>query len=75
MNTRLKRSSAWLTSNGWTCQEAGWWTHETHGGICIEHDGKWWAWSREEKKRGPYKTAVEAARSNWGHSNAPEPRA
>ena len=59
---RMKGSTE-LERTGWTCQEDGWWTHETHGGICLEADGKWWAWPLEGGKRGPYKTALEAARS------------
>lgn len=47
---------------GWVMQERGWWTNETHGGICRERGG-WWVYRSENRPRGPYKTAREAAQS------------
>lgn len=50
-----------LLVGGWVKQERGWWTHP-NGGICRERGG-WWAYRSENRPRGPYKTAGEAALS------------
>jgi hypothetical protein len=65
LSRALVRSGAWLERAGWSCQERGWWTHPTRGGICKETGGKWWAYPYSGDRLGPFKNArAAAARSN-----------
>ena len=54
-------ASAWLRRNGWVQGERGWWTNWFLGGICRERDGKWYLYTKDDEKLGPFKTAVAAA--------------
>lgn len=50
-------------SDGWECQEPGWYTHETLGGITREHEGWFCWWSSEPGPRiskGPFTTLQHA---------------
>ena len=45
----------------WEMQEAGWWTHEKHGGIVQESDGYWYIYQKEDDSGvGPYKSLKKA---------------
>lgn len=59
---------------GWNCEEPGWWTHDTFGGVCHEDDGKWYGYPKhlpELDRRGPFDTANAAASAIQQHAAVP----
>jgi hypothetical protein len=47
----------------WTREEAGWYTHPSHGGVIQGCDNKWYHTPIKGQDRGPYKTAKAAMKS------------